>query len=315
MSIVKGLFLKKTNIIFSLFLIFIIINIIISPARFIQSAMDGISAWTFCVLPSVLPFMILTKLLSNLGTIEKVTNKFSTPMKKLYRTSSLSFFTFFMSILSGYPVGSKMVSDFYEDGKISRTDAFKMSSFCSNSGPMFIIGSVGIKMFNSATFGYILLISHILSALLNGLFYRNIKVREEMNEKVLKSEKNSDFASTIISSNQAILSVGAIIMFFFIVVECFNPVFNLFPPVISGTIKGVLEITKGCLELSNLSISPKIILPITSFVITFGGISTIMQSVTLLKKVKLKTSLFTLFKFTQGVISSLITLILCLFLI
>ena len=312
MSIDKGRFLKKINIIFFFFLIFVVANIILSPTRFIDSAMDGISAWTFNVLPSVLPFMIITKLIGNTGVLEKMFSKLKNPMKKLYGTSSISAYIFFMSILSGYPVGSKMIADLYESRKITREDAFKMSSFCSNSGPMFIIGSVGVKMLSSPLFGYILLLSHIFSALLNGLIYKKIKVKEEVLKTRNEIKNNVDFKDVILSSNQAILSVGAIIMFFFIVVECLSPIFNIFPPLVSSFLCGCIEITKGCIELSILPISSKIILPICSFVITFGGFSTIMQSITLLKKVKLKTSLFTLFKFTQALISSALTFAICL---
>ena len=53
-----------------------------------------------------------------------------------------------------------------------------MLSFCSTSGPMFIIGAVGAGMFNSTFAGYIMFTSHVLGAFLNGIIYRNIKVKE-----------------------------------------------------------------------------------------------------------------------------------------
>ena len=77
------------------------------------------------------------------------------------------------------PSGAKMVADLYLQGKITKNDAFKMTSFCSTSGPMFIVGAVGAGMFKSAKIGYILFLSHAIGAILNGLIYRNLKIKEQ----------------------------------------------------------------------------------------------------------------------------------------
>ena len=312
MSNFTGGFLKKINILFTLLLLTIIAMIIISPLKFITAGMNGISAWTFNVLPSVLPFIILTKMLSNLGVIEKLCHPFKPIFHRLYGTSSLSAYVFFMSILSGYPVGSKIIADLYEENKISRTDAYRMSSFCSNSGPMFIVGSVGTMMFLSPKAGYIILASHILAALLNGLLYRNIKAKEDPNS--LKNPTNTvsheiNIGDIILSSVEAILSVGAIICLFFIIIECLNPIFNLFPSPIKEVFKGMIEITRGCIDLSKYG-NLKLMTILSSFIITFGGFSTIVQSIAILKRVKMPIKIFTLQKLTQSIISILICTIL-----
>ena len=143
----KNLFVKLKNdnllkFMFSLLILFFIASIIISPAKYIAQGLNGISAWAFNVLPSVLPFMFFTKALSSLGQIEKLTRPFQRVTKALFNTPPISFYAFFMAILSGYPVGSKMIADLYIQGKISKDEAYRMSAFCSTSGPMFIIGAV-----------------------------------------------------------------------------------------------------------------------------------------------------------------------------
>ena len=314
MSNNKGCFLKNLKLIFSILIFIIITCIIISPAKFISASMNGISAWTFNVLPSVLPFMILTRIIIDLGSFENALSIINSPFKKIYKTKSNSGYIFLMSILSGYPVGSKMIADLYENGTISQEEAFKMSSFCSNSGPMFIVGSVGVGMLFNPLAGYIILASHIFSALINGLLYRNLRTSNENYLKELKTERNKvefSFSDIILSAVQSILSVGAIICLFFIIIECLNPVFSLFPQPISSFFEGLIEITKGCLDLSNYK-NLLICLPLCSFIITFGGLSTIFQSITILKKVKMPIWLFTLEKLTQAIISTFITFILCL---
>lgn len=300
--------MKKINIILSLFIIYLIVCIILSPSRFITSMLDGVSVWTFNVLPSILPFMILTSALIQLGIMERVSKPFAKPFSKIYRTSPHSGYVFLLSILSGYPLGSKMIAELYESGKISQNDAYKMSSFCSNSGPMFIIGSVGVSMLLSKTAGYILFLSHIISALINGLIYRNLRYSEIYLPDNKKRSQSANFNDIISSSIQGILNIAVIIALFFVVTESFSPLLSLLSSESSSFFKGIIEMTQGCLAVSksfNLGWS----IPICSFLISFGGISTLTQSIVLLKKVNMPLWLFTFQKFTQGVLAFLVALL------
>ena len=366
----KNLFVKPKNdnllrLLLSALILFFIFNMIISPAKFIKEGLNGISAWAFNVLPSVLPFMFFTKALSSLGQMEKLTRSFQRVTKTLFNTPPISFYVFFMAILSGYPVGSKMIADLYMQGKITQEDAYRMSAFCSTSGPMFIIGAVGIGMFKNSLVGYILFLSHILSAFLNGLIYRKLGLKNDYKDKPPKknisqttkiqgknklknkddkfsqkntintqsknneikidltnqnsdtnlnraNEKTPDISEIVLSSTLAILSVGCIITIFFIIIECLSPIFNLFPENISALLEGIVEITKGCLSLSTLS-NIKLAVILASFVISFGGISTLLQSITMLRQVKIPIKLFALQKLTHALLSALISTMLVLF--
>lgn len=368
--ILKNLFVKPKNVnllrlLLSALILFFIFNMIISPAKFIKEGLNGISAWAFNVLPSVLPFMFFTKALSSLGQMEKLTHPFQRVTKTLFNTPPISFYAFFMAILSGYPVGSKMIADLYMQGKITQEDVYRMSAFCSTSGPMFIIGAVGIGMFKNSLVGYILFLSHILSAFLNGLIYRKLGLKNDYKDKPPKknisqttkiqgknklknkddkfsqkntidtqsknneikidltnqnsdtnlnraNEKTPDISEIVLSSTLAILSVGCIITIFFIIIECLSPIFNLFPENISALLEGIVEITKGCLSLSTLS-NIKLAVILASFVISFGGISTLLQSITMLRQVKIPIKLFALQKLTHALLSALISTMLVLF--
>lgn len=309
MSNIRKDFLEKRNVFMSFIIVSLLVYIILSPSKFITAGLNGISAWAFNVLPAVLPFMILTQILINLKTMDKLCKPFSKPMQRIYGVPGLSLSIFLTSIMAGYPVGSKMIADLYESGQISRQDAFRMSSFCSNSGPMFIVGVVGINLLKNSTWGYILLFSHVLSALINGLLYRKIVVPNEKIERK-DTENKLSFGDIISSCSSAILNVCAIITLFFIIIEAISPILAILPSKISGFIGGLFEITRGCIDLSK--IGGKFILPLISFIITFGGLSTILQSTSILKKTNMSTSLFALQKLTQGIISCVITLLCCL---
>ncbi len=58
-------------------------------------------------------------------------------------------YAFIMGIISGYPVGAKIVTEFRKNGDCSRAEAERLLAFTNNSGPLFIIGTVGISMFGN----------------------------------------------------------------------------------------------------------------------------------------------------------------------
>lgn len=361
------------SIFFTTLVMFFLVCMIISPAKFIQSSLDGISAWAFNVLPSVLPFMFFTRVLSALDLMPTITRPFSPISQNLFKTPPISIYAFCMAILSGYPVGSKMVADLFMQGQISKEDAFKMSAFCSTSGPMFIVGAVGASMFHSAKIGYILFLSHVVGAVLNGIAWRNFKLKKEIdselkvnnlshNEKEIlnkniiekdeklsqnqlqnfmenisqndeteknKTQKNAkkadflqknektrpnfDLAEIVTNSTLSILSVGCIITIFFIVIECFSPLFSLLPQNVACFLEGIVEITKGCIDLSKLS-NLNLAITLCSFVISFGGISTILQSLTMLSSVQMPVKLFVLQKLTHAIFATITTILILLIL-
>lgn len=248
-----------------------------------------------------------------MGQVEKFCKPFSRPFLQLYGTSDSSAYVFFMSILAGYPVGSQMVASLYESGKIDRTQAYRMSSFCSNSGPMFIIGTVGCLLLKNAAVGGILFASHVLSALLNGLVYRKIRARgntQNAEENVQVFPASQSFGDMVGTSVQAILNVGGIICFFFIIIEALSPVLGLLPGAVRPLAEGLIELTRGCIDASSLPTFAASVM--CSFMIGFGGFSTILQSMTMLKKLRMPVWLFSVMKFSQGLISAGITAVLML---
>ena len=118
-------------------------------------------------------------------------------------------------------MGAKLTADLYQNRVIKKSDAFKMTSFCSTSGPMFIIGAVGSGMLLSAKAGYIIFIAHVIGALLNGLLYRNIKLKNDTTnqETLFAAENKFDISQTVTDSALSIICVGTIITIFFILIE------------------------------------------------------------------------------------------------
>lgn len=298
--------------------------IVINPEVYITSCLNGIMVWATVVLPALLPFMFFTKTLTELGVADILASKFKL-FPKIFKVPSLAIYVFILSILSGYPVGAKIVADLYESGVISKEEAYKITTFTSNSGPMFILGSVGIGMLTSRKLGIIILISHILGALINGLIYRNHKEKNtEINKKIIE-KNNLSIGDLMWNTVHSVLIIGGFIALFFVIIEIinnlniFSPISNLFSKIFNcdaniftAIFNGIFEITRGCLDISKLGLSELISGTLCTFIISFGGLATAMQALVFLKKFDMRFSFFIKQKITHAIFASVISFILLL---
>ena len=315
------------NLTFSIIVFFVMLLIISNPALFSSATISGLKLFFGSVLPGLLPFMFLTKLLTELGTVFKISKRFSNVSQKLFGTPGVSFYCFFMSILSGYPIGAKIISDLYSKDLITENDAKRMSIFCTTSGPIFVIGAVGVGMLKSYKLGLILYISHILSSIILGLVYNLIFKNKDYQTKIVfqSNKKNENiFTSCLLETINSLFLVGGYITIFYLISEAFELlkilefisilVSKIIPFVSPETIKnflfGILEVTRGAKELSSQS-SPTI--SAICGLISFSGISIIMQSLSFLKQAKIKAHSFILSKCVLMVLSIIICKLILIF--
>lgn len=347
--------IKKDTLLYSILsiLVFIIIILLVlNPAQYSKSTLEGLNLYVLCVLPGLFPFMFFTKLLTSFGMVKKISTKLSPVTRVLFNTNGVSAYVFIMSILSGYPIGAKLISDLYVGGSINQTDAKKMVSFCTTSGPIFIIGTVGAIMFGSALIGLIIYLSHIISSVMCGIILSgkrikpsktklinlttNLQNKQNMRQNNSTSTANKSVSSTkttmpdnILSSTmqntvESILIVGAYITIFFLLADILTNIGFLntissvidklcaligINPIGTGLSSGILEVTRGCKVLSqNLNITS---ICAACAIISFSGISIIMQSINFLSKCKIKARYFILVKCVHAILSVIVCIVLC----
>lgn len=294
--------------------------IVLFPDRYLKSVSDGLNLFVLNVFPALFPFFFFSAILSALNFGYDLGIALKKPLKFLYNAPPLSGYVFIMSMLCGYPVGAKILSDFYTNNLISKEEAKSVAAFTSTSGPLFIVGTVGITMLNDKKAGFIILISHYLASILNGFIFRRRK--KSGNEEfplapIIKSD--SVLKESMTSSLLSVAIVGGYIAVFNLVLAMANDVgivgffskpLTLFLDKNSaeGIISGFIEITKGCLLISRADCSIKLSAPLCAFVITNGGLSVTLQSLTFLGKCKISPFYYLLFKTTQSILALLICL-------
>ena len=170
MRVIKVLKLKSM-VIPTLFVLFAICLVLFSSSN-LSAAQNGLSLWATSIIPSLFPFFVATELLSYTNIIDILGKFFNKLMKPLFNVRGEGSFAFLMGIISGYPVGAKIACNLRQANICSKEECERLLAFTNNSGPLFIIGTVGIKMFGSSTIGFLLLVTHILACISVGICFR-----------------------------------------------------------------------------------------------------------------------------------------------
>lgn len=197
----------KRNFLSLLFLFFTISILIFSKTN-LPAIKSGLSLWANSVIPSLFPFFVATELLIHTNLFYKLGNYFNIFMKPIFNIRGEGALAFIMGIVSGYPVGAKIASNFRKNNICTKNECERLLSFTNNSGPLFIIGTVGILMYRNTMIGILLFITHILSSLSVGFLFRFWKKNEIISEKNVYKQKcnNSQLSAPQISDLGKILT-------------------------------------------------------------------------------------------------------------
>ena len=128
----------KRNLIPTLFCLFTICLVIFSKSN-LSATKSGLLLWANQVVPSLFPFFIATELLSYTTVVTKIGKCLDPIMRPIFNVPGCGAYAFLMGIISGYPVGAKIVSNFRSQGLCSKEEAERLVAFTNNSGPLFIL--------------------------------------------------------------------------------------------------------------------------------------------------------------------------------
>ena len=331
--------IKLKRNIFSLVFSAFIFGLLIFSNTNLSAVKSGLSLWANSVVPSLFPFFIATELLMHTNIVNQlgfILNKF---MKPLFNVRGEGSFAFIMGIISGYPVGAKIATNFRQNNICTKEECERLLSFTNNSGPLFVIGTVGILMFKSTTIGILLFITHLLSSISVGILFRfwkkNKTTKTYMKHSNFKNSKYKNvslnnfgevIAESITSATSTVLLIGGFIVLFSSIISILKssgilnstsmfitPVFeliNIDTSFCMPLISGFIEITNGIASISSIAckkLSINIIL--TSFLLGFGGISVLLQVLSITSKTDLSIKPYILGKLLHGILASFYTYI------
>ena len=329
----------KRNFISLLFLLFTLSILIFSNSN-LSAVKSGINLWATSVVPSLFPFFVATELLMHTNIVYHIGNLLNRFMKPLFNIRGEGAFAFIMGIISGYPIGAKIATNFRKENICTKEECERLLSFTNNSGPLFIIGSVGILLYRNTMIGILLFITHLLASLSVGIIFRFWKKAKDCdshpstsktyaNTKTPASFSNLGeiLSESIVSSIKSILVIGGFVVIFSSIISILKssgithmieitatPFFNFIhisPSFIEPIFTGFFEITNGISSISNIACKKlSINILITAFLLGFGGISVLLQVLSITSKSDLSIKPYLYGKLLHAIIAVLYTYIL-----
>lgn len=308
MKKISNYFLTIFIIIFGLGLFFY------SPSNII-AVRNSLDLFISSVFPSLFPFLIVTELLSHTVVISVISSKLEKCMKTVFYCPSISAYPFIMGLISGYPVGAKIVANLRSENKISKSVGEKLLIFTNNAGPLFIIGSVGIGIFQNQSIGYLLYLVHFLSCIITGFFFGHFYKKEYREISIANSEEldlstlGEIISQSIRKAFYTLSTVCGFVIIFSLLISMLQSsgILSLMFGYNSFTeylILGTLEITSGIKSLSTVyGMSLLSRLMAISFLLGFGGVSVLLQVWSIISKTDLQIKPYLLGKLFNGGVS------------
>lgn len=257
------------------------------PQEALAASREGMKLWLNTLIPTLLPFLILTGFLIHTDGIEKILSPLKKFWKKALGLSPQGAYAFLLGMLCGYPMGAKLASDLYSYGKISRREAEYLLTFCNNASPAFITTYLAqICLGGKADLKEILLIL-ILSDFLCMLFfrfcvYKNKTIIPDIPQALKKETPHAGSPGAIIDVSimngfETITRLGGYILLFSILAACISHYWP-FAPIGKYLLLGTTEITTGLYQLtgSGLSYQAQYLCAVT--MTAFGGLCIMAQT-------------------------------------
>ncbi len=267
-----------------------------------RGAAEGIELCTKTVIPSLFPFFFLTAMMQR-GQFQQIC-RLLRPLGKLCRIPAGSEYLLFIGMIGGYPTGAQAVKTAYQNQAISKETAERMLGFCSNGGPAFIFGMLGL-LWQNPMIPWLLWAIQMASALVTGMLLPG----GSNTTCSIPPKKSKDPLKTAIISMAAVCSW---VILFRVLISFLNHwILWIFPENIFIILSGLLELTNGCLALHSVNSESSRF--ITACVIcSFGGLCVYLQTVSVVQGLHCRS--YFLGKSMQAILSALLSSFLSVFL-
>lgn len=287
-----------------------------APERYTARCAEGIVLWATAVLPSLFPFMVVCGILTGTGLAAKI----SSPLKRAASAVKLppcAAVCFVMGATAGYPSGSRTVYEFRAAGYASADGAKKLACLCTACGPLFAISTVGAGMYGDAAAGFKLYGAHIAAVAVLAIIFSLCGKRVDGYAPRVTLKSDAVYES-FYGAVRAALTAGAYIAFFYTAALMAEDFYLLYPvekliclftdeATAAAFCSGLVEMTGGCAALAKHRTG--LSLPMTGFLMTFGGGCVLCQQYGYLARAGVKVTTFAAQKFAQGLLCFLILLI------
>ncbi len=264
------------------------------PGEALELSKAGLMLWFYTLLPSLLPFLILSGFLIHTGFLPPLLVKAKKFWKTCFGLSPMGGYALLMGILCGYPMGAKTTGDLYRNGQISKAEASYLLSFSNYPGPSFVAAYICTELLGNPglvlpTFG-LLYVSGFLSSLPFRLAYKkNSRQNRNKQEFSLYAAEKAPGAlplgealdASIMNSFTSITKLGGYIILFSVLQGILRRLLAAFPR-LCCLVLGFTELSTGISALAQTGLGFSGIYPLILAFTSFGGLCIAFQTKSML---------------------------------
>jgi sporulation integral membrane protein YlbJ len=286
------IFLKRVNALLGAGLVSLVtLSLVIYPEDGVKAAVEGLKIFWEIVLPSLLPFFVLSEIMLGMGVVHFIGVLLEPLMRPLFNVPGIGAFALSMGLAAGYPMDAVITGKFRRSRMCTRIEGERLLSFTNTADPLFIFGAVAVGMFGRPELGVVLAIAHYIAGFTVGVIFKyyhyhdrpmNENSREETNQagvfrraaRALFKARRDDgrpfgrlMGDAVKESMTTLLMIGGFIMLFSVLVRMATvfgilkmatpvigsilKVFNISPNLAHAVFEGILEIDLGTMAASH----------------------------------------------------------------
>lgn len=278
--------------IITLFCICLLLFLLVHPEEALLSAKDGMSLWLNVMIPTLLPFLILTEILLKTGNIPQLLEPLAPFWKHFFGISPAGAYVLILGFLCGYPMGAKLAHDLYINHQISQREGEYLLTFSCNASPAFIFSYLSQNILEGKIPPHSLLLILLSADFVCMLFFRFLvyhgntvsSVKPEYRKKETYQQDSTGVILdvSIMNGFETITRLGGYILIFSLVFTCIRHYWP-FSEQTSILFTSPIELTTGLQQIAHSRYSWRFRC-ISSITLTaFGGLCVMFQTKSVLE--------------------------------
>ena len=278
--------------IITLFCICLLLFLLVHPEEALLSAKDWMSLWLNVMIPTLLPFLILTGILLKTGNIPQLLEPLAPFWKHFFGISPAGAYVLILGFLCGYPMGAKLAHDLYINHQISQREGEYLLTFSCNASPAFIFSYLSQNILEGKIPPHSLLLILLSADFVCMLFFRFLvyhgntvsSVKPEYRKKETYQQDSTGVILdvSIMNGFETITRLGGYILIFSLVFTCIRHYWP-FSEQTSILFTSPIELTTGLQQIAHSRYSWRFRC-ISSITLTaFGGLCVMFQTKSVLE--------------------------------
>ena len=223
----------------------LLLLLLLAPAAGLAGVRDGLACCAGQLIPALFPFFVVTELLLS----DPAGRWAGLLLFPLTRAAGIrdrhAPAVLFLGWLGGFAVAARCVSQQYERGSLSRSQAEWLLLAAAGSSPAFVVNAVGLTMLRSRAAGVLLMLSLLAANLSTALLCRPLLHFEAVPSAPPEAPSPGGLVPAVRSAVDAALTVCGFVVFFRFLLAVLGEVLPL-----TGAgrflLGAVLEVSAGC---------------------------------------------------------------------